>query len=75
MLKHGVGTVSINKTDLLSIPVPLIDKKFQVKIGKVYKGILADYRNGWSNSQLLRDKMQALIRYLESELTGFKLER
>ena len=44
LLKHGVGTVSINKTDLLSIPIPIIPKEIQKNIGNKYKEILKKWR-------------------------------
>jgi type I restriction enzyme M protein len=44
LLKHGVGTVSINKTDLLSTPIPVVSRELQKEIGDRYKEILREYR-------------------------------
>ena len=44
LLKHGVGTVSINKTDLLSIPIPVVSTEIQKEIGNKYEEILREYR-------------------------------
>ncbi len=67
LLKHGVGTVSINKTDLLSLPIPIVPEIIQIEIEKRYKSILAEYR--WNEKIVsLIDKMSSLINYLEEEI-------
>jgi len=50
LLKHGVGTISINKTDLLSIPIPIVSEDIQIEVGRRYKSILSQYRMVSENS-------------------------
>jgi len=50
LLRHGVGTVSINKTDLLSIPIPIVSEDTQLEIERRYKSILSQYRMAPENS-------------------------
>ena len=69
LLKHGVGTVSINKTDLLSIPIPIIPKNIQIKIEKKYKNILKEYRKNRDDDKI-SNKMESLICYLGTTLTN-----
>lgn len=67
LLKHGVGTVSINKTDLLSIPIPVVSERIQLEIEEQYKNILAKYRtNGFE--VVFETKLLSLIHYLEKQL-------
>lgn len=73
LLKHGVGTVSINKNDLLSLPIPVVPKTIQSEIEEKYKGILNDYRKNWDDNKLL-NKMKSLIGYLEEELMNISKE-
>lgn len=72
LLKHGVGTVSINKTDLLSIPIPVVSKWIQLEIERQYKNILAIYHTGETNSSLY-EKLLSLIHYLEKQLQKVNL--
>ncbi|MBI4378005.1 MAG: N-6 DNA methylase [Nitrospinae bacterium] len=72
LLRHGVGTVSINKTDLLSIPVPVVSKGIQIEIERQYKNILAIYHTGETNSSLY-EKILSLIHYLEKQLKKVNL--
>ncbi len=67
LLKHGVGTVSINKTDLLSLPIPLVPEIIQLEVEKRYKSILAEYRRSEKTDAPL-NKMFSLIYYLEEEI-------
>ncbi len=64
LLKHGVGTISINKTDLLSIPIPIISKEIQIEVERRYKNILAEYRRS-SNNFNINNKLISLISYVE----------
>ncbi len=74
LLRHGVGTVSINKTDLLSIPIPVVSEKIQFEIEKQYKNILAEYRiNGVDVA--LETKFLSLTHYLEKQLQEMNLSR
>jgi type I restriction enzyme M protein len=69
LLRHGVGTVSINKTDLLSIPIPLVSQSIQDEIEKRYGIILAEYRRSETDS-VAEIKLLSLIDYLEKKLQG-----
>jgi type I restriction enzyme M protein len=66
ILKHAVGTVSINKTDLLSLQIPLIPEEIQEEIEKHYRSILSEYRRSGENKTLM-DKLISLIHYLEKK--------
>lgn len=68
LLKHGVGTVSINKTDLMSLPIPSLPEKFQNRIEREFRIILSKYRMNQNNSELTV-QFNSLIYYLESKLT------
>lgn len=67
LLKHGVGTVSINKADLLSLPIPLIPAEVQAEVGAKYRDILASYRKNRQDNGA-KEMMTSLIRYLEDRL-------
>jgi type I restriction enzyme M protein len=72
LLKHGVGTVSINKTDLLSIPIPVVSKDIQLEVEKRYKNILSEYR-ATGNSVTVETEFIYLIRFLEKQLQRERL--
>ena len=67
LLRHGVGTVSINKTDLLSIPIPIISESIQAEVKKRYKKILFEYRITPENN-LIDTKMRDLISFTEQSI-------
>jgi type I restriction enzyme M protein len=71
LLKHGVGTVSINKTDLLSLPVPLVPESIQLEIEESYKNILTRYRKA-PESRNIKEDMSSLIFYLEERVENLK---
>ncbi len=71
LLKHGVGTVSINKTDLLSLPIPALPESVQSEIEERYKSILNDYQK-YGENNALQDKMSSLIHYLEEEISNYR---
>ncbi len=73
LLKHGVGTVSINKRDLLSLPVPILSKDTQQKIERKYRIILSQYRRD-SESRKLKERLTLLTHELEKELTSYNRE-
>jgi len=73
ILKHGVGTVSINKTDLLSLPVPILSEGFQQKIEQKYRIILSQYRRD-GECRKLKERLTILVHELEKELTLYKSE-
>jgi len=64
LLKHGVGTVSINKTDLLSIPIPVISTEIQKEIGDKYEEILREYR-----FNVLNDRDLSICKIMIENLT------
>jgi type I restriction enzyme M protein len=69
LLRHGVGTVSINKTDLLSIPVPVVSEDTQVEVERRYKSILFQYRMVSENTKLFIDAQMAnLISFVERNI-------
>lgn len=69
LLKHGVGTVSINKTDVLSIPIPVVSKEFQKEVCKKYKNILKDYHKDLQNDgKVLKTQIESLIHHIEVNL-------
>ncbi len=77
LLKHGVGTVSINKTDLLSIPIPVIPEKIQKYIRDKYKEILRKWRFAIKNEQdlsvyekMLKNLIKELEKLLEENSNG-----
>jgi type I restriction enzyme M protein len=74
LLRHGVGTVSINKTDLLSIPIPLVSKNIQLEVEKRYKSILSEYRTT-RNAVTIETEFIYLIRFLEKQLQRECLHR
>ena len=71
LLKHGVGTVSINKTDLLSLPIPPVPETVQLEIEKRYKCILAEYRKN-EKYDILQNWMSSLINYLEEKISNYR---
>ena len=74
LLKHGVGTVSINKTDLLSLPIPIVSREIQKEIGDKYEEILREYRFNALNSKdlsICKINTNKLIINLERILEGF----
>lgn len=52
--KHGVATVSLNKADVLSLPVPRLPKNTQVAIRQHYRDLLVEWR-----ADRFRDARQA----------------
>ncbi len=72
LLRHGVGTVSINKTDLLSIPIPVVPEGIQLEIEKQYKNILAGYHIKGADA-VVKSKFISLIHYLEEQLQRISL--
>lgn len=64
LLKHGVGTVSINKSDIYSIPIPIVSDKIQESIKIRYKNIL----KYWVPSIYTADGYENEIRYLIKDL-------
>ena len=70
-LKHGVGTLSINKVDLLSIPIPKVAIKKQRDIEKKYKAILIKWRHTISynlDTSIYEKKMEELLSSIEEML-------
>ncbi len=71
LLKHGVGTVSINKTDLLSLPIPIVPIQIQQAISVEFKRILADHD---SEEQIRDQKIKNVIDHLENQLLNYGKE-
>jgi len=70
LLKHGVGTVSINKNGLLSLLIPVLPNDIQLKIGQKYKGILHNWRR-YGNTEAVRRELYSLISDFESNLENY----
>lgn len=69
LLRHGVGTVSINKTDLLSIPIPLVSEDIQIEVEKRYKSILSQHRMASENDNLdINAQIDNLIGFVERNI-------
>ena len=69
LLKHGVGTVSINKTDLLSLPIPTVSENIQFEIERRYKSILSKYRMALENSNFdINAQMKDLTNFAERNI-------
>ena len=68
--KHGSATTCINQSNILSLPVPLLNKKTQQVVEKSYKKILNDYRwapNVKKDISIL-EKLNQLIQYVEKKI-------
>ena len=65
LIKHGVGTISINKTDLLSLPIPIVSDKIQREIESMYKRLLKKYRSNLRDDASSKLEMKQIIDKLE----------
>ena len=74
LLKHGVGTVSINKSDIYSIPIPIVSDKIQESIKIRYKSILKYWRSS-IYTDAYENKIRDLIKDLEKFLEDCDCER
>lgn len=72
LLKHGVGTISINKTDVLSIPIPLVHIDLQEKVEKYYKEIIIQSQKG--NTDETTKRLNTLIQDVELELQNGEMD-
>ncbi|MEM2914974.1 MAG: N-6 DNA methylase [Candidatus Bathyarchaeia archaeon] len=72
LLKHGVGTVSINKTDLLSLPIPIVPQTLQREVEEKYKHILSKYREDLNDVSIKKD-MDVLLFSLEKEIENLRM--
>jgi type I restriction enzyme M protein len=73
LLKHGVGTVSINKKEVMSIPIPVVSQKLQDEVETRYKEVLRQYKlaiNQGEDDTHSLSNLKAVIHYLETELLG-----
>ncbi|GAB4300872.1 MAG: class I SAM-dependent DNA methyltransferase [Myxococcota bacterium] len=73
LLKHGVGTVSINKTDLMSIPIPVVPTAFQEDVEEKFKAILNEYKTAGDNRKVLT-KIKFLVFSVEKKIMNFNKE-
>lgn len=71
--KHGSATTCINQSNILTLPVPLLNKKTQKIIEKKYIKILNDYRKSFK-SKIRQDmggiseEFNLLIQYVEKKI-------
>lgn len=69
--KHGSATTCITKSDILSLPIPLLNKKAQQVVERNYNKILDDYRNtlnGKKDINGVLEKLNLLIQYVENRV-------
>jgi len=69
--KHGSATTCINQSNILSLPIPLLNKKIQQVVEKSYKNILNDYRMALNAKKDVSDtlgKLNLLIQYVEKKI-------
>ncbi|MEW6609806.1 MAG: N-6 DNA methylase, partial [bacterium] len=74
LLKHGVGTVSINKSDISSIPIPVVSHNIQEGIKMRYKDILQQWSYSIDTTDDQENKVRNLIRDLEKILEDYGCE-
>jgi len=70
--KHGSASTCITKSNILSLPIPLLNKKTQQVVERNYNKILNDYRNtinGKKDMNGVLEKLNLLIRYVEKKLS------
>lgn len=80
LLKHGVGTVSINQSDLRSIPIPTVSKQIQDQVRIRYKELLEKWHEAIYSDQIQiaygsENEMRALITDLEIILEEYGSEK
>lgn len=69
--KHGSATTCISQANILSLPVPLLNKRTQQVVEKSYKKILNDYRwalNAKKDVSSILEKLNQLIQYVEKKI-------
>jgi len=69
--KHGSATTCISQVNILSLPVPLFNKKTQQVVEKSYKYILNEYRwalNAKKDISSILEKLNQLIQYVEKKI-------
>lgn len=69
--KHGSATTCISQTNILALPVPLLNKRTQKIIEKLYINILKDYRKALKNKTDISgilEKLNLLISFAEKKV-------
>ncbi len=67
--KHGSATTCINQSNILSLPVPVLDKETQHVVEKNYKKILNDYRGAIKKDiNCILEKLNILIQNVEKKI-------
>ena len=69
--KHGSATTCINQSNILSMPIPFLNKKSQQVVEKGYKKILNDYRraiNAKKDISGILEKLNQLIQDVEKKI-------
>lgn len=73
--KHGLAATCINKSDILSLPIPVVSKKTQQLIRKNYRTILDEYRETLEckkDTRYLLEKLNLLVHYVEKKVERIK---
>lgn len=69
-MKHGVGTVSVNKKEVMSIPIALIPPNTQNAFGEKYKLLLKEYSQKIEQKKTI-EQVKGELKKLLSELENF----
>ena len=73
MIKHGSGTTSINKDEILSIPIPSLHGNSQKALKKKYKKIIIKFhRNGTDKISKIYQPFEKLIKNVEAKIINGK---
>jgi len=68
-----VGTVSINKKEVMSIPIPVVSQELQDEVETRYRDVLYQYRLAINRGEDEREclgNLETVTHYLETELLG-----
>lgn len=70
--KHGSATTCINRNEILSIPIPVLNKNIQKAIGIRYKKIIRRSNNGNKDNFKAYQQFEQLIKDTEAEIINGK---
>lgn len=69
--KHGSATTCVSQSEILAMPVPLLNKKTQQIVEKAYDKILDDYRialNSKQDTNHILEELNLLIQFVEKNI-------